>query len=215
MKKHIYILTVILLSVCTSGHLYAQQNVESDIKAIRDLYSKAQEFIKHDKEDPTIEYQVTLSLKRHHTVEGHVTYDYHFYFRWDGQDGYSGSPVLKFVRVKITDRAGSSQEEYLFNDKEDLVFYFTKFKEGGVGNDMEIRLYYKNGERIRELIKQTDKITKKVTERNSINVLYATEVEHPLSTVKIVKSLFRAAMSHTNPNDSEHEGPIRNIDGAW
>ena len=71
------IVTMILLSLFTDGHLYAQQNVEADVKEIRDLYNRAQEFVKRDKEDPTIEYQLMLSLRRHHTVEGHVVYDYH------------------------------------------------------------------------------------------------------------------------------------------
>ena len=66
MKKYICIL--ILSSVV--DQLYAQQNVEADIREIRDLYSRAQEFVQHDKEDPTVEYQFTMSLRRHHTVEG-------------------------------------------------------------------------------------------------------------------------------------------------
>ena len=120
MNMYIKSVTMILLSLFAVSHLSAQQNVEADVKEIRDLYSRAQEFVKHDNEDPTIEYLLTLSLRRHHTVEGHVVYDYNFYFDRDGADGITGSPRLKFVRVKITDRGEISNEEYLFNDKEEL-----------------------------------------------------------------------------------------------
>ena len=79
---------------------------------------------------------------------------------------------------------------------------------------------YKNGERIRSLIKQTDK-AKKVTERNSINVLYASEVEHPSKAVANIKNLFETAvnqwMYYPDPDmdNLKHELPIRHIDGGY
>ena len=193
MKKYICIL---ILSSVFAGSMYAQQNVEADVKEIRDLYSRAQEFVKHDKEDPTIEYLLTLSLRRHHTVEGHVVYDYNFYFDRDGADGITGSPRLKFVRVKITGWGGISNEEYLFNDKEELVFFFTKYKDYPDRNDVEIRLYYKNGARIRNLAKVTEQGSKKVTDYATLPEDYQGWTKTASDKAERAKSLFKIGMSH-------------------
>ena len=193
---HIKIVTVILLSLFAVGKLNAQQNVEADIREIRDLYSRAQEFVKHDKEDPTIEYQLTLSLRRHHTVEGHVVYDYNFYFDWDGPDGITGSPRLKFVRVKITDSGGISNEEYLFNDKEELVFFFTKYKDYPDRNDVEIRLYYKNRWLIRNLAKITESGSNKVTDYTTLPEDCQGWTKTASVRAERTKSLFKIGMSH-------------------
>ena len=191
MKKYICIL---ILSSAFAGSLYAQQNVEADIKVIRELYNKAQEFVKHDKEDPTIEYQFTLSTRRHYTVEGHVVSDYNYYFDWKGPDGLLGSPRLKFVRVKITDRGGISNEEYLFNDNEELVFFFTKYKDYPIPNDVEIRLYYKNGKRIRNLAKITEQGSNKVTDYTTLPEDYQGWTEMATIRAERTVNLFRIGM---------------------
>ena len=194
MKQYVCLLIMVLLSAFTGNRLSAQQNVESDIKTIRELYQQAQEFVKHDKEDPTVEYQLTLSLRRHYTVEGHVVYDYNFYFGRDGLDGITGSPRLKFVRVKITDRGGVCNEEYLFNDKEDLVFYFTKFNDYENSKNVEIRLYYKDGERIRNLVKTTAHTSGKVADYTVIPEDYRGWKDIALQNTERTKSLFRTGM---------------------
>ena len=196
MKKSIYMLMVILVAIFAVSHLNAQQDIEADIKEIRDLYSRAQEFVQHDKEDPTIEYQLTLSLRRHHTVEGHVVYDYNYYFDWDGADGITGSPRLKFVRVKITDRGGISNEEYLFNEREELVFFFTKYKDYPDRNDVEIRLYYKNGALIRNLAKITEQGSNKVTDHTTLPEEYQAWTKTAPDKAERTKSLFKTGMSH-------------------
>ena len=49
-----------------------------------------------------------------------------FYFdRTSDKDGVS-IPRLKFIRMK-SKTGGLYNEEYLFDDKEELVFYFSKF----------------------------------------------------------------------------------------
>ena len=194
MKKTAYFFIVTILA---ASNLYGQQNTESDIKVIRELYQKAQEFIQHDKEDPAIEYQLTLSLRRHHTVEGHVTYDYNFYFDWKNDKKGSLAPRLKFVRVKIADRGGISNEEYLFNDKEELVFCFSKFKDFENNNDVEIRLYYKDSRRIRNLAKMTALGSKKVTDYTTIPEDYQMNVEHTPKEAERVKSMFKLAMNQS------------------
>jgi len=195
MKKYICLLTAVLLSVFVVSQLYAQQNTESDIQAIRELYQQTLEFVKHDKEDPTLEYQLTLSLRRHHTVEGHVNYDYNFYFDClnTSENSLSG---LKFIRIKITDRGGISDEEYLFNDKEELVFYFSKFSDYENQNDVEIRFYYKNGKRIRNLVKTTGHKNKKVTDYTVIPEDYKYIAERLPAQVRKIKSLYKLAMEH-------------------
>jgi len=176
--------------------MYAQQNIESDIREIRDLYSRAQDFIQHDKEDPTIEYQLSLSLQRHHTVEGPVLYDYNFYFDWDGPNGISGSPRLKFVRVKITDRGEISNEEYLFNEKEEPVFFFTKYKDYPSRNDVEIRLYYKNGAQIRNLAKITEQGNNKVTDYTTLPEDYQGWIKTASDNAERTINLFKIGMNH-------------------
>jgi len=202
MKKSFCVLIVIFTSAFAVSHLYAQQNVEPDIKAIRELYSQAQEFIKHDKEDPTIEYQLTLSLRRHYTVEGHVVSDYNFYFDRQSFGGELGSLRLKFVRVKITDRGGISNEEYLFNDKEELVFFFTKFKDYENSKDVEVRLYYKNGERIRNLVKTTAHGNKKVTDYVTMPEVYQEWTEIAPKSAERTKKLFKIAMDTSGDGDN-------------
>ena len=201
MKKSVCILTVVLAFACS--HLYAQQNVESDIKKIRELYSHAQEFIKHDKEDPTIEYQFTLSTRRHYPVEGQVASDYNFYFEWDSPDGITSSPRLKFVRVKITDRGGISNEEYLFNDKEELVFFFTKYKDYENRNDVEVRLYYKNEKRIRNLVKTTAHGSNKVTDYTTMPENYQEWTEIAPIHSERTKNLFKTGMGISESTKSD------------
>ena len=222
MKKYICILIAVLTFV--SSHLYAQQNVESDIKAIRELYQKAQEDINLQSGTKAAKNQLQVTTQKSWFNRGNQTDTYNFYFHEKaGTSGEDGNSLyrLSFVRIKSSGKVRNCSEEYLFNVKGELVFYFTKFKEGGVGNEMEIRLYYKNGEIIRNLIKQTDRVTKKVTERNSINILYASEVEHPLKAVGNIKSLFETAVNQwmyypdIDPDNPEYEMPIRNIDGGY
>ena len=225
MKKSTCLLTiVVLLSVFANNQLYAQQNVESDIKVIRELYQKAQENINLQSGTKAAKNQLQVTTQKSWLKRGNQSDTYNFYFHEkDGTSGEDGNLLyrLSFVRIKSSGAVRNCNEEYLFNAKGELVFYFTKFKEGGVGNEMEIRLYYKNGENIRSLIKQTDKVTKKVTERNSINILYATEVEHPLKAVNNIKKLFETAVNQwmyypdIDPDNPEHEMPIRNIDGGY
>ena len=220
MKKCVCILIAVLTFV--SSHLYAQQNVEPDILIIRGLYNKAQENINLQSGTNAAKNQLQVTMQKSWLDRGNQTDTYNFYFHTKaGSTGEDGNSLyrLSFVRIKSSGKARVCSEEYLFNEKEELVFYFISFKDWN-GNDMEIRLYYKNGEIIRSLIKQTDKVTKKVTERNSINVLYASEVEHPPKAVGKIKSLFETTvnqwMYYPDPDmdNLEHELPIRHIDGG-
>ena len=226
MKKTFYLLIVaILSSAFASNQLYAQQNIESDIKVIRALYQKAQENIKIQTGNKVDKNQLQITTQKSWLDRGNQTDTYNFYFHEKtGVLGKDGNPLyqLSFVRIKSSGAVRKCSEEYLFNEKGELVFYFINFKENlGAGNEMEIRLYYKDGKTIRELIKQTDKFTKKVTERNSINILYATEVEHPEKAVANIKSLFENAVNQwmyepsVDPDNPEYEIPVRHIDGGY
>ena len=223
MKKLLCLLLLIGVSALSGTYLYAQQNVEPDIKAIRALYQKAQENIKIQSGANAAKNQLQITMQKSWLDRGNQTDTYSFYFnKKEGSSAEDGNTLynLSFVRVKSNGKARICSEEYLFNDKGEFVFYFISFKDWN-GNDMEIRLYYKNGERIRGLIKQTDKISKKVTDRDSINVLYASETEHPLKAVVNIKNLFETAVNQWlyNPDPDmdnlEHELPIRNIDGGY
>ena len=223
MKKDICVLIMILSSVFAGSLLYAQQNIESDILAIRELYRKAQESINLQSGANAVKNQLQVTMQKSWLNRGNQTDTYNYYFHPKvGSTGEDGNLLyrLSFVRIKSSGKARVCSEEYLFNEKGEMVFYFISFKDWN-GNDMEIRLYYRNGERIRSLIKQTDKVSKKVTERNSINVLYASEVEHPLKAVVRIKNLFETAINQwmyepdPDMDNLEHELPIRHIDGGF
>ena len=190
MKIYLYCLLSLL-----GNRLYAQQNVESDIKEIKELYRQAQEFVKQDMEDPTIEYHLTLSLQRLYPIGGPQTQQYDFYFDWKKDKEENLLPRLKFIRMK-SKTGGLYNEEYLFNDKEELIFYFSKFNYfvDMENENVEMRLYYKNGNRIRNLLKTTAHENKKITDHTTILEDYKPIAEQVPKEAQRLKSLFEKAM---------------------
>ena len=214
---------VCLLIVLSSGFASAQQNVESDIKVIRDLYQQEQENINRQSKGGATKNQLQVTTQKSWLNRGNQIDTYNFYFHEKpGTLGEDDNVLygLSFVKVKNSGAARNSDEEYLFNNKGELIFYFIKFKEALNDNEIEIRLYYKNGKTIRNLIKQTEKKNKKVTELDEINVLYAPEVEHPLKASEKIKKLFNSTVNQwmyypdVDLDNFEHEPPIRSIHGG-
>ena len=194
MKKYICIL---ILSSAFAGSLYAQQNVEDDVKVIRELYQKAQDFIKHDVDDPTVEYQLTMTLQRLYPIGGPQTQHYDFYFDWENDKNGNRVPRLKFIRMKST-TGGLHNEEFLFNEKGEFVFYFSKFDYFvDMDNDeVEMRLYYNYGSCIRNLLKTKAHGTGKITELTTLPEDYQHIADYVPREATRLWNLFQRAMDN-------------------
>ena len=197
MKGFVRLLMImLLLSIFAMCGVYAQQNTEQDIKVIRDLYRQAQEFVKHDNiGDPTVEYHLSMSLQRLYPVGGPQTQNYDFYFDHTNNKDGNLIPRLKFIRMK-SETGGLLNEEYLFNDKEELIFYFSKFNFFvDLDNDeAEMRLYYKDGTLIRNLLKTTAHRTKKATDHTTIPDDYKPILEFVPKEAGRLKGMFKNAI---------------------
>ena len=119
------IVTMILFFVFTGNHLYAQQNVEADIVEIRGLYTKAQEYITFQSKANAPKNQLQVTTQKSWIDRGNQTDNYNFYFyKKDGDLGEDGNSQyrLSFVRIKSDGAVRKCSEEYLFNDRGELVF---------------------------------------------------------------------------------------------
>lgn len=132
----------------------AAQNEDKRVEAIRELYKTAKENITHAEQgDEGSKYFINeLILNRGNAsfpAVGTYRSVQRFYYTYGDRSRNPYPDRLRMVIVE-TQRAGVVEnEEYLFNDTGELVFYFNRIGEG------EQRLYFADSRMIRRLDGQT------------------------------------------------------------
>lgn len=151
MKKIMFLLGLVLFFIETFSQ-------ESEIKFIREQYSKAQENIGYQRDSLIPLDNIKITLNQNMPAIGQQTFDYNFFFTLEYSEEVDGEYFHQlYFATKSYNIAASyfSYEEFLFNEKEELIFYFLKYRSGYEPEfNREIRCYFNNNKLIKITVKE-------------------------------------------------------------
>lgn len=145
--KIIYLISFFLIS---SFSVFSQTK---EIKQIKELYYSVQENIEQQRNEEIPQDNLQIILNQNMAAIGPQTVSYNFYFtlKFDEEETYEYYHTLNFVTRSYNIAASVYYyEEFLYNDKGELIFYFLKQESE---YSFEIRCYYSNNELINITIK--------------------------------------------------------------
>ena len=158
MKNKILTLLLATLLVIPTG-LKAQKNTNEAIARIRNIYAEAMDKINsagdYYKKQDFIDHTTITAVEMWPGSGPHQeTKD--FYYLLDLDEDTNLCRHLFFVRIKFNISVQEYYYEFLYDENENLVFYFTKqILHDYAGEPVECRFYYENGKLIKTIC--TDK----------------------------------------------------------
>lgn len=174
------------LLVFTVSALFAQ-TVDKTVDKISAYYTEVSEKAKAaETEDDQGEFgelvmnELVINKRGHQwRAVGQFRETYKFFYKTTGDSMYPETLVMVVVERKVSDR--SYTEEYLFNEKGALVFYFQK-AENDTSVPAERRVYFNLGKAIR--------IVEDQKKRDRLTVANAATVKEILAQSAKIKDLF-------------------------
>lgn len=185
------ILLALFLTIIAAPALFAQ-SADRTVEKIRAYYTEVSEKAKAaETEDDQGEFgdlvmnELVINKRGHQwRAVGQFRETYKFFYKTTGESMYPETLVFVSVDKKVSDRAYT--EEYLYNEKGALLFYFQK-AENDEAVPGERRVYFNLGKAIRivEDEKKRDRLTAKdaavvreiVTESTKIGSLFKSSIK--------------------------------------
>jgi len=196
MKKIIFLFLIISIFFQIS---FSQ---EAEIKKIRELYKTAQENIGYQRDSLIPFDNLKITLNQNMPAIGQQTFDYEFYFSLEYSEETEGEYFHQlYFATKSYNIAASyfSYEEFLFNDKGELVFYFIKYSSGYEPEfNREVRCYFQNEKLIKINVKEAplnyddeNPIFNQIYENSNVVPDYFKEdYSYILSTAEEIKNIY-------------------------